>query len=93
MSAAAQGWVMCNVVLPDILIPSLVISKVLTILLCVCLGVLCAPCICVGAYRGQKFPETGVTGDCELPSGCWKPNIGPPREQSELGTAESYLQP
>lgn len=22
--------------------------------LCVCLGVLCAPCICVGAYRSQK---------------------------------------
>lgn len=40
--------------------------------------------ICVG------FPETGVTGSCELPSAG---NMGPPREQCMLLTAEPSLQP
>lgn len=26
-------------------------------------------------------PGTGLPDDCELPSGCWEPNPGPPQEQ------------
>ena len=30
---------------------------------------------------------------CELPCGCWEPNLGPLQEQQVLITAESTLQP
>lgn len=64
--------------------------------MCVPRGIMCTMYLCRSLQKSEKgfgFNETRVTGDCESPSGCWKPNIGPPREQSALGTAESYLQP
>ena len=28
------------------------------------------------AEAGFQFPGTGVTGDCEMPCGCWKLRLG-----------------
>ena len=44
-----------------------------------CLHIMCV----LGAHGSQKrtldFSRTGVMDGCELPRGCWEPNLGPPR--------------
>jgi hypothetical protein len=39
-----------------------------------------------------EFPEAGVTF-CELPCGCWEPNLGPLEEQKVLLIGAPSLQP
>lgn len=38
----------------------------------------------------EKSPEAVVTGSCDLPCGCWKPNVG---LLEVLLPAEFYFQP
>jgi hypothetical protein len=38
--------------------------------------------------EGAGFLETGITGGCEPPCGCWKLDPGPLQEQPVLLTAE-----
>lgn len=42
---------------------------------------------------GSRFPETRVTGVCELPWECWEINMDPLEEHPERLTAEASLQP
>jgi hypothetical protein len=42
--------------------------------------------------EGVGAPGTGVTDSCELPCGCWEPNLSPLEEQPVLFPAESSLQ-
>lgn len=37
-------------------------------------------------------PRTGVLDGCELPSGCWEPDLGPQKEQQVLLTAAPPFQ-
>ena len=48
--------------------------------------------ICLHVYLCEGSPGTGATDSCELPCGCWELNLGPPREQPVLLTAEPSLQ-
>ena len=41
----------------------------------------------------QKRASDPITDGCELPSGCWELNSGPPEEQSVFLTTEPSLQP
>lgn len=34
--------------------------------------------------KGIGFPGTGITGNCELPCGCWESNWAPLEEQPVL---------
>jgi hypothetical protein len=43
-------------------------------------------------WEDVRFPETGVTDNCQLPCGCWELNLGPLEEQLVLLTAEPSLQ-
>lgn len=49
-----------------------------------------------GSYRGQKQASdpsrSGVTYGCELPCGCWEPDLDPLEEEWPL-TQEPSLQP
>lgn len=43
-------------------------------------------CLHVCLCEGDRSTGTGATDICELPSGCWEQNPGPPEEQSVLLT-------
>lgn len=48
----------------------------LTCMICTCL---CVPSVCRYLRPEENIgsSETGITGSCELPCGCWEPNPGP----------------
>ena len=41
---------------------------------------------------GIRAPGTAVSGFCELPCGCWEPNLGLLQEQPVLLTTKLFLQ-
>lgn len=43
--------------------------------------------------EGARSPKTGVTDECQSPSGCWKSNPGVLEEQQVLLIVEPSLQP
>lgn len=46
-----------------------------------CLHDVYAPCAYLGpSEEGIGFPGAGVMDSCELPCGCWKPNLNPLQE-------------
>lgn len=50
-----------------------------------CLHDVYAPCAYLGpSEEGIGFPGAGVMDSCELPCGCWKPNLNPLQEQQGL---------
>lgn len=46
-----------------------------------------------GSKEDVRFPGTRVTDDCEPPCRCWKPNLGPLKEQPAFLPAKPALQP
>lgn len=53
------------------------------------------PCMFIYSQRpeeGFSYPEAGVTGDHEAPSGCWELNWGPLEEHWALLAAQPSLQ-
>ena len=51
--------------------------------------VLCSQGLC----EDIGFPGTRVTDGCELPDGCWEPNLDPPEDQYVFLTTAPFLHP
>lgn len=54
------------------------------------------PHIClvpVEVREGISFSEMGITDTCELPYGCWEPNLGSLQKQQVLLTMSNFSVP
>lgn len=54
-----------------------------------CVRVLMSTCV-LRLQEGTGCPETGVLEGCELPCGCWEPNLSPLQEQQTLSLWPIY---
>jgi hypothetical protein len=57
----------------------------------VCMSVHYLYAVTVEASTGIRSPGAEVTDSCELPRGCWEPNLGSLQDQQLFLTAELYI--